>query len=226
MLNALVSWLASLPWGLYLLAAGVSLAVAEVVSVFERDPVRALRIWGAAFLLLLNAAMAVLLLALVRSFWPGGDSPWTALAVGLGLPTLVRSRFTVMKPLPGTAGSEGVEIRLDELYERLQRFCRGRIDLALAGQRVRLVGQAVDRLELAELERRLRLLLEGGLVVTASDKARPVRGPDPGAGGVQQGAEADAPGLRHPGPRWPPDAGGDAQRGQGQALSLRPWRRR
>ena len=172
MLNALVSWLASLPWGLYLLAAGVSLAVAEVVSVFERDPVRALRIWGAAFLLLLNAAMAVLLLALVRSFWPGGDSPWTALAVGLGLPTLVRSRFTVMKPLPGTAGSEGVEIRLDELYERLQRFCRGRIDLALAGQRVRLVGQAVDRLELAELERRLRLLLEGGLVLATSDKAR------------------------------------------------------
>jgi len=51
MLNALVSWLVSLPWGLYLLAAGVSLALAvvEVVSVFERDPARALRTWGAAF---------------------------------------------------------------------------------------------------------------------------------------------------------------------------------
>jgi hypothetical protein len=70
--------------------------------------------------------------------------------------------------LPGTAGSEGVEIRLDELYERLQSFCRRRIDVALAGQRVRMVEQAMDRLELEELERKSRLLLEGGLVVTAS----------------------------------------------------------
>jgi len=173
-LNSIATWLAGIPWGLYILAAAMSLvvAVAEVVSVFERDPARALCTWGSVFLLLLNMAMAVLLLALVRSFWAGGDSPWMALAVGLGLPTLVRTRFTLMKPLPGTVGSEGVEIRLDELYERLQRFCRGRIDLALAGQRVRLVEQAMDQLELEELARRLRLLLEGGLVLTASDKAR------------------------------------------------------
>lgn len=170
-LNAMTTWLASVPWGLYLLAAGASLvlAVSEVVSAFDPDPVRALQTWGSTLLLLLNAIMAVVLLALVRSFWTGGDSPWTALAVGLGLPTMVRSRFTVMKPLPGTADSGGVEIRLDELYGRLQRFCRGRIDVALAGQRVRLVEQAMDRLELDELERRARLLLEGGLVVTAGE---------------------------------------------------------
>jgi len=61
-----------------------------------------------------------------------------------------------------------VEIRLDELYDRLQSFCRRRIDVALAGQRVRMVEQAMDRLALDDLERKARLLLEGGLVVTAS----------------------------------------------------------
>jgi hypothetical protein len=169
-MTGLTTWLTSVPWGLYLLAAVASLvlAVSEVVSSFELDPVRALRTWGSTLLLLLNAAMAVLILALMRSFGAGGDSPWMALAVGLGVPTLVRTRFTVMKPLPGTAESEGVEIRLDELYERLQSFCRRRIDVALAGQRVRMVEQAMDRLELEELERKSRLLLEGGLVVTAS----------------------------------------------------------
>jgi hypothetical protein len=169
-MTGLTTWLTSVPWGLYLLAAVASLvlAVSEVVSSFELDPVRALRTWGSTLLLLLNAAMAVLILALMHSFGAGGDSPWMALAVGLGVPTLVRTRFTVMKPLPGTAESEGVEIRLDELYERLQSFCRRRIDVALAGQRVRMVEQAMDGLELEELERKSRLLLEGGLVVTAS----------------------------------------------------------
>jgi hypothetical protein len=169
-LNNIATWLASVPWGLYLLAGGASLllAVSEVVSSFEPDPVRALRTWGSVILLLLNVTMAVVILALMRSFGTGGDSPWVALAVGLGLPTLVRTRFTVMKPLPGTAGAEGVDIRLDELYERLQSFCRRRIDVTLAGRRVRMVEQAMDRLELAELERKARLLLEGGLVVTAS----------------------------------------------------------
>jgi len=172
-LNAVTTWLASLPWGLYLLAAGatLALAVAEVVSVFERDPTRALFTWGSVLLLLLNVALAVLILTLVRSLWAGGNSPWVALAVGLGLPTLVRTRFTVLKPLPGMADSQGVDIRLDELYERLQRFCRSRIDLALASQRVQLVEQAMERLDLADLERRLRLLLEGGLLLT-DEKAR------------------------------------------------------
>ena len=169
-MTGLTTWLASVPWALYLLAIGASLAlaVAEVVSAFEPDPVRALRTGGSILLLLFNVAMAVLLLALVRSFGGGGDSPWAALAIGLGVPTLVRTRFTVMRPLPGTAQSEGVEIRLDEIYERLQSFCRRRIDVALAGQRVRMVEQAMDGLELEELERKSRLLLEGGLVVTAS----------------------------------------------------------
>jgi hypothetical protein len=141
--------------------------VSEVVSAFELDPVRALRTWGSVILLILNAAMAVLILALMRNFGTGGDSPWVALAIGLGLPTLVRTRFTVMKPLPGTTDSEGVEIHLDELYDRLQSFCRRRIDVTLAGRRVRMVEQAMDQLGLEELERKARLLLEGGLVVTA-----------------------------------------------------------
>ena len=69
-LNAIATWLVSIPWGLYILAGGASLvlAVSEVVSSFEPDPVRALRTWGSAILLLLNVAMAVLILALMRSF--------------------------------------------------------------------------------------------------------------------------------------------------------------
>jgi len=173
-MDSLLQWLAGVSWELYLLAGGVSVivALAEVVTVFEADPVSALRTWGAAFLLFLNGIMAVLVLALLRTLFPETRSPLVALAVGLGLPTLVRTRFTILKPLPGTTTSEGIDIRLDELYERLQRFCRGRIDVALASRRVRLVSRALERLALDKLEQQARLLLEGGLTLVPSDKGR------------------------------------------------------
>jgi hypothetical protein len=113
-------------------------------------------------LLFLNALFVVLLLGLVRKLRPGDDYFWTSVAVGFGLPTLLRTRFTLIKPLPGSTG-EGVEISLDQIYGRLQAFCKRRIDLALASQRVQLVEQAMHDLPLDVLVKRLRLLLEGGL---------------------------------------------------------------
>lgn len=158
----------------YLLAGGISflVALAEIVTVFEKAPLRAVRTGGAVLLVLLNAAFAMLVLFLIYTLFPKADSPLVALAVGLGLPVLVRTRFTVFKPMPGTVGSEGIAIQLDDLYDRLQRFCRRQIDVALAAERVRLVDRAIREVEMSELERRARLLLEGGLVLTDPAKGR------------------------------------------------------
>jgi len=161
-------------WWFYLLAGGISwvVAVAEIVTVFESNPVRALRTGGAVLLLMINAIFAVLVLTLIYTLFPDARSPLVALAVGIGLPILVRTRFTVFKPMPGTVGSEGIEVRLDEVYDRLQRFCRRIIDMALAAERVNLVDRAITEVEITELERRTRLLLEGGLVLAEPEKGR------------------------------------------------------
>ena len=149
-------------WPLYLIASGVSfaLALSEVIVTFEREPLRALRTGGALLLGLINAALAALCLAGLRSLIPGLDSPWVALAVGLGLPGLARTRFTLFKPLPGAPESLDVEIGLAQLYERLQRFARRRIDLTLTREVASLLDAAVRQLPLDDLARRARILMQ------------------------------------------------------------------
>lgn len=161
--------LSQIPWTAYLVAGLLSMtvAVAEIVTVFEQDAQRALRTWGAFLLICLNIAASALILALLGEL--GADvNVWLGVAVGIGLPTLIRTRFTVLKPLPGST-SEGVDIQLDQLYERLQRFCRRWIDLKLAEQRVRIVDAAIEYIPVTELEQRLRLLLEGGLITSTPE---------------------------------------------------------
>ena len=155
----------------YLIAVGfsIALAISEIVSVFERDPVRALRTWGAFMLLFLNAAFVVVLLAIVLYLKPDSHPIWTAVGVGVGLPVLLRTNFTLIKPFDGST-TKGVGITFDEMYGRLQGFCRRRIDIALAARRVRTVDVAINTLELPQLEKRLRLLLEGGLLTVGEDE--------------------------------------------------------
>lgn len=167
--SSLHTWLISIPWAAYLVAGLVSMlvAIAEVVTVFEQDAQRALRTTGAALLIFINFATSILILALLGELGVEINT-WMGLGVGVGLSTLVRTRFTVLKPLPGST-SEGVDIQFDQLYERLQRFCRRWIDMSLASQRVHLVDQAIEYIPVAEMEQQLRLLLEGGLVTTSPE---------------------------------------------------------
>jgi hypothetical protein len=163
---------ASAPYVMATVISGV-LAIAEIVTVFENDPMRALRTRGAAILVLLNIAFVLTLLYIVYNLGgtaAQGNRILTALGVAFGLPTLLKTRFTLIKPLPGS-GEEGIAISLDELYGRLQRFCRRQIDQSLAEKRVQLVEDAMNRLDLAVLETRLRLFLEGGLTLTDSNAA-------------------------------------------------------
>jgi len=153
----------------YLLVAtiGFVIAIAEIITVFENDAVRALRTGGSVLLIFLNALFAIALLAIVygvRGEDTANNRMWIALGVGLGFSTLLRTKFTFIKPLPGS-NEEGLAVSLDELYDRLQRFCRRQIDQRLATDRVQTVDQAMTELELPILEQRLRLLLEGGLIL-------------------------------------------------------------
>lgn len=159
----------------YMLVASISTAIAisEIVTVFENDASRALKTWGSFLLIFLNVAFSILLLMMVNSVGNYGVSNrfWIALGVGLGFSTLLRTKFTFIKPLPGSA-DEGVAVSLDELYGRLQRFCRRQIDQRLATDRVQTVDEAMAQLDLAVLEQRLRLLLEGGLILADPNAAK------------------------------------------------------
>jgi len=119
-------------------------------------------------LLLLNGVFVFVLLALVRYLKPDSNPLWTAVAVGIGLPVLLRTNFNLIKPLDASS-STGVGISFEEIYGRLQAFCRRRTDVSLATQRIRTVDEAIKIVELSGLETRLRLLLEGGLLTIGEE---------------------------------------------------------
>lgn len=151
--------MAAIPWGLYVIAAGLSMlwAMVEIVSAFEYAPLRALRTGGALLLIAVHAAFACLVLALVLEVTPGaGASLWTGVAVAFGWQALIRTQINLLQPLPGSQ-HETVGVSINDLYARLQHFCRRQIDRSLLGERSALLEQALE-LDVDTLVTRARLL--------------------------------------------------------------------
>ena len=156
--------------GAYLLVLALSLLVTlvEIVTVFEQAAGRALRTLGALLLLLGNGLTSLLIFDLIRTLAPETPMLPLAFTVGVGLSALVRTRLTLLKPLPqlGQSEARGLEIPFDIMYERWQSFCRRRIDRALAAGRTQLVRSALEHLTEEDLLAELRLLAEGGFIIT------------------------------------------------------------
>jgi hypothetical protein len=131
-------------------------AVVEIISAFEYAPLGALRTGGALLLILINIGFACLVLALVLEVAPGaGNSLWTAVAVAFSWQTLIRAQINLLQPLPGSQ-SEAVGVSINELYARIQRFCRRQIDRSLLSERSALLEEALA-LDLDTLVKRARL---------------------------------------------------------------------
>lgn len=151
--------MAAIPLELYGLVIGLSglWAIVEVISAFEYAPLRALRTGGALLLIVANAGFASLVLALVLEVAPNaGGSLWTGVAVAFGWQALIRTRINLLQPLPGSQG-ESVGVSINDLYARLQRFCRRQIDRSLAGERSALLEEAL-KLDVDTLVQRARLM--------------------------------------------------------------------
>lgn len=117
---------------------GVAVGIAEVISTFSSFPTEALKTGWAWGLVALNALAAVLVLFIVR-YYTGQSNPiMTALAVGVGLPTLVRTKFTLAKQFGGTEGND-LSINLGWLYDQFLYVCKVQIDLVLLQMRRKLI---------------------------------------------------------------------------------------
>jgi len=117
---------------------GITVGIAEVISTFPASPIEALKTVWAWGLVALNALSAVLVLFVVRYYTEQSNSIMTALAVGFGLPTLVRTKFTIAKQFGGGDGND-LSINLGWLYDQFLYICKVQIDLALVQQRQKLI---------------------------------------------------------------------------------------
>ncbi len=163
-------WITGYPIGAYVLVLALNLLVTliEIITVFEQEAGRALRTWGALLLLLGNGLVSLLIFDLIRSIAPETPLLPLAFTVSIGLSALIRTRLTLLKPLPqlGQSEARGLEIPFDVLYDRWQSFCRRRIDRALAARRIQLIRQALEHLTEGDLLAELRLLADGGFIIT------------------------------------------------------------
>ena len=105
------------PYGIAV-GMGMIVGIAEVVSTFSESPRQALQTGWAWGLVLLNGVGAALMLALVLLSPAARASPMvTALSVGVGLPTLIRTKFTIARQFTGGQGGD-LSLNLGWLYEQ------------------------------------------------------------------------------------------------------------
>jgi hypothetical protein len=161
-LQAVFAWTAAARVDLYVITSVIAViwAASEVIVGYPEQPVRALRTGGALLLMVANALFACIALALALALIPGSESIWMAMGVGLSWQAMLRGGIN-MQPLPASSvagASEGLGVPLNELYTRLQEFCVGQIQRYLVGERVTMMEQVIDKLDMAELARIARLV--------------------------------------------------------------------
>ncbi len=134
------------PYGLVALI-GAIIGLAEITATFPHYPREALGTVWARVLVLVNAVAALLAFVLVEAY----TTPATtnrlllALGVGLGLPALIRTRFTIARQIGGEGEGNEVSVNLGWLYDQFQVLCKTQIDLDLMKGRRSAVNRLLAR---------------------------------------------------------------------------------
>jgi hypothetical protein len=137
-------------WLLFLIAtlSGTLVASLEILWVFKHESSDAFKVRWSWFLVLSHGLLALFIFYVIYDANPQYALLPTALLVGFGLPTLIRSRFTVFMPI-AEKDINGLEtkpicIELDSLYQNIQGFCKDRIDRNLLRTRESQVHRLVE----------------------------------------------------------------------------------
>jgi hypothetical protein len=125
------------------LGAGVGLA--ELASTFSDYPRESIATRWGQYLIWLNGAAAMLAFGMARIYAPKDIDPLIlVLTVGVGFPTLIRTKFTLAKQFSGQ-GDEELSVNLGWLYDQFQYLCKKQIDLELMTYRRSKVDRLLER---------------------------------------------------------------------------------
>lgn len=126
-------------------ALGAGVGLAELTSAFSEYPREAVASRWGQYLVGLNALAAVGAYLVARLYAPEGVDPMVLiLGVGVGFPTLIRTKFTLARQFGGT-GQPDLNIDVGWLYEQFQRLCKDQIDIELMAYRRRFVDRLLTR---------------------------------------------------------------------------------
>jgi hypothetical protein len=126
-------------------ALGAGVGLAELTSAFNEYPREAVASRWGQYLVGLNALAAVGAYLVARLYAPASIDPLALiLGVGVGFPTLIRTKFTLARQFGGT-GQPDLTIDVGWLYEQFQRLCKDQIDIELMAYRRRFVDRLLAR---------------------------------------------------------------------------------
>jgi hypothetical protein len=152
------------------LGAGVGLA--ELTSAFNEYPREAIASRWGQYLVGLNALAAVGAYLVARLYAPDDVDPLVLiLTVGLGFPTLIRTKFTLARQFGGS-GQPDLTVDVGWLYEQFQRLCKDQIDIELMAYRRRFVDQLLARFStVQELYQTAQYTLNARATLSAEQEA-------------------------------------------------------
>ncbi len=124
-------------------ALGAAVGLSEVSSTFSDYPREAIVTRWGQYVMALNALAAVVAYLLARIYAPAETDPVVLIiAVGVGFPALIRTKFTLAKNF---GGGDDVSVNLGWLYDQFQSLCKKQIDLELMTYRRAKVDQLLKR---------------------------------------------------------------------------------
>jgi hypothetical protein len=127
-------------------ALGAAVGLSEVSSTFSDYPREAIVTRWGQYLIGLNALAAMVAYLLARIYAPPDTDPTVLIvAVGVGFPALIRTKFTLAKNFGGGNGEGDVSVNLGWLYDQFQYLCKKQIDLELMTYRRAKVDQLLKR---------------------------------------------------------------------------------
>jgi len=141
-LTSVQAWVTEMFPYLAVILLGVVVGLAELASTFADYPTDAIvSAWGLG-LIVLNGAMAAIVLAVVRLYASETNLFLLVLAVGVGFQALIRTEFTLAKQFSGEGGGD-LSLNLGWLYDQFQALCKTQIDQALMRRRQPIVRELV-----------------------------------------------------------------------------------
>jgi hypothetical protein len=128
----------------------------EILKTFKTDFIRALSSSSTWILVVINTVLSVVVYFIAcEKFHQYGN--WeVAFFVGIGFPSLIRSRFSLFRAVGAYDGKskdplDTISLELDKAYTALQEICMHSIDSLLADERVKPAEQLLELVEQGKL---------------------------------------------------------------------------
>lgn len=135
-----------LPYVIVVILGGV-VGIAEVIATFSQTPRDAFRTYWAWILVAVNMGVAAGVLAIAQIYAKDANPGLLAVAVGVGLPTMIRTKFTVAKQF---MGGEELSINVGWLYDQLLGWFKTEIDIAVVNDRQKVISQLLQKIPEAD----------------------------------------------------------------------------